>query len=193
MGKLHRRQKRKKSKRKKRKKKKPNPKRSKGKALYRPKHVLQHGWAGVGLPHHTPLPTERWQKADIGQINALGFFFLHKSSTLYPARGSGMKRMPAGERRNVTHLSYTWPRGQWLQCHRASARFRAHIQLQNLGAVAVAHQLRVCYPENADPGGFFVCFCTARCTFSVAVMLSSAYSNSRPYPLTSCCVMRNVN
>lgn len=149
------------------------------------------GWGRPTTPH----PVAHWEMAEgwYWANKCPGVFFLHKSSTLYPARGSGMKRMPAGERRNVTHLSYTWPRGQWLQCHRASARFRAHIQLQNLGAVAVAHQLRVCYPENADPGGFFVCFCTARCTFSVAVMLSSAYSNSRPYPLTSCCVMRNVN
>lgn len=35
---------------------------------YRPKCVLQHGWAGVGLPHHILLPTERWQEAHMGQI-----------------------------------------------------------------------------------------------------------------------------
>lgn len=40
----------------------------------------------------------------------------------------------------------------------ALAPFRAHIQLHNLGAVAVAHRLRVCYPENADPGAFFFAF-----------------------------------
>lgn len=39
--------------------------------------------------------------------------------------------------------------------HRALAPSRAHIQPDNLGAVAVAHQLRVSYPENADPGTLF--------------------------------------
>lgn len=37
---------------------------------------------------------------------------------------------------------------------RALARFRAHIQPHNLGAVAVVHQLRLRYPENVDPGAF---------------------------------------
>lgn len=42
--------------------------------------------------------------------------------------------------------------------HRALAPSRAHIQPHNLGAVAVAHQLRVSYPENADPGTLFLGF-----------------------------------
>lgn len=69
--------------------------------------------------------------------------------------------MPAGERRNVSHLSHRWPRAGGHcggRAHCNIVRSRTHIQPRNLGAVAVALQLRVHYSENADPGAFSFAF-----------------------------------
>lgn len=113
------------------------------------------------------------------------------------SKGSGMKRMPAGERRSMPHWStfglsgpHTPHSGGCGGCvHRATA---SHSTTQ-FGSYSWCISAKSLLPCKCRPWGISVCFCTTRCTFCIGVLLSSAYANSGPYPLLSHCVMQKIN
>lgn len=118
-----------------------------------------------------------------------------------PSEGQRDESVPAGERRNVSHLSHRWPTpggrcGRQARCIVACSK--ARVQPRNLGAVAVALQLRVCYSENADPGAFLSAFVLQSVYFllesrSAAPTQIPGHIHSHPAALCKTSTNRNIN
>lgn len=119
---------------------------------------------------------------------------------LHPVRGSGVIRWLSREQESAApEVHLAWGLGVLgTRAHCATAPSRAHIQPHHLATVAVAHQLRVCYPENTGAGAFLFVFVLQgehfmleSCSAAPTHILGRIYS--WPAALRKTSAHRNVN